>query len=227
MQSSKALRAILIAVLPFSVLAPACTGGATSSTGQMITCTTDPGTGVIVRCENGDGSGSGTCHDIDEDGDGDPHDEAEGADDSGNHTNVAAPDDGHGGSDDGSGHEGDTDGDGIPDSDDCDNHHGEDDDGGDELPYDVRPALGATTQPIQEAFAEKGGQPFAIDSVSMDGSSSWRLAELVSGTAFLVTEQDCNHAGNRDIGRDRVIVTWRDDAAAVSQSDHLDIRYCK
>lgn len=226
MSSSKSLRAILIAVLPFGALAPACTGGSTSSVGQMITCDTDPSTGVITRCEEGDGSGSGTCHDIDEDGDGDPHDE--GADDSGHHDSFASPDDGgHGGSDDGSGHEGDEDGDGIPDADDCDHHHGEDDDSGDQLPYDVRPALGATTQPVQEAFAEKGGQPFAIDSVTMEGASGWRLAELQAGTAFLVTEQDCNHAGNRSTGRDRVIVTWRDDAAAVSQSDHLDIRYCK
>ncbi|MEO8552546.1 MAG: hypothetical protein ABI678_21360 [Kofleriaceae bacterium] len=190
----------------------------------MITCTTDPGTGAIVRCDDGDGSGSNTCHDIDEDGDGEPHDE--GADDSGHHSAVTAPDDGNGGSDDGSGHEGDEDGDGISDSDDCDHHHGEDDDAADQLPYDVRPALGATTQPIQEAFAAKGGQPFAIDSVTMEGGD-WRLTELVAGTAFLVTEDDCNHAGNRDTGRDRVVVSWRNDAAAVSQSDHLDIRYCK
>ncbi len=200
----------------------ACSSSSTSSTGQMITCSTDLRTGVITSCEQGDGSGSGTCHDIDEDGDGDPHDTNDdhdgSADDSGHHGgNLTAPDD----------HDTDSDGDGIPDSDDCDSHHGEDDDAGDELPYDVRPALGATTQPIQEAFAAKGGgQPFAIDSITMEGGT-WRLAELQAGTAFLVTEDDCNHPGNRDAGRDRVVVTWRDDATSTTQSDHLDIRYCK
>ncbi|MFT3700716.1 MAG: hypothetical protein QM831_46655 [Kofleriaceae bacterium] len=205
----------------------ACTSSSgTSSTGQMITCQTDPNTGVITRCEPGDGSGSGSCHDIDEDGDGDPHDST----DSGSHDSFAAPDggsdDGSGSDDHGGGTEGDSDGDGIPDSDDCDNHHGEDDDAGDELPYDVRPALGATTQPIQEAFAAKGGQPAQIDSITMDGGT-WRLTELQAGTAFLVTEDDCNHVGNRDVGRDRVVVTWEDTVGGVSQSDHLDIRYCK
>ncbi|HEY6033274.1 MAG TPA: hypothetical protein VIV58_03415, partial [Kofleriaceae bacterium] len=89
-----------------------------------------------------------------------------------------------------------------------------------------RPALGSTARPIQDAFAENGVQPDSIDAVAMDGGT-WRLAELQAGTAFLVTEDDCTHAGNRDVGRDRVIVTWRDTAAAATQSDHLDIRYCK
>lgn len=213
----------LLAIVFGGLSVAACTSSSSTSTvGQMITCQTDPSTGVITQCAEGDGSGSGTCHDIDEDGDGDPHDDttSDGSgDDSGHHDSFAAPDDDGGGS-------ADSDGDGIPDSDDCDNRHGEDDDSSDELPYDVRPALGATTQPIQEAFAEKGGQPAAIDSVTLEGGS-WRLAELQAGTAFLVTEDDCTHRGNRDVGRDRVIVTWRDDLNGVSQSDHLDIRYCQ
>jgi len=211
----------------FLVLATtACTAPSTSSKGQLITCTTDPGTGVITRCETGSGSGSGSnqCQDIDEDGDGDPHDgSGAGSDDHGGDSSFVAPDNGGG---DGSGQEGDSDGDGIPDDQDCDNHPGEDNNPHPDLPYDVRPALGSTTQPIQDAFAEKGVQPAAIDAVTMDGGT-WRLAELQAGTAFLVTEADCNHVGNRDVGRDRVIVTWRDTTAAATQSDHLDIRYCK
>lgn len=208
----------------------ACTAPSTSSTGQMITCTTDPGTGVITRCETGNGSGSGSnqCHDIDEDGDGEPHDgvgDGSGSDDHGGNVNFAAP---ANGSDDGSGHDGDSDGDGdgIPDADDCDNRPGEDNNPRPDLPYDVRPALGSTARPIQDAFAEKGVQPDSVDTVTMDGGT-WRLAELQAGTAFLVGEDDCTHAGNRDVGRDRVIVTWRDTATSSTQSDHLDIRYCK
>ena len=180
----------------------------------------DPNTGVIGSCAPGDGSGSGsgTCHDIDEDGDGDPHDVA---DDSGSGGDHIVASDGSGGD-----HEGDSDGDGIPDDQDCDNHSGEDNDSHDELPYDVRPALGSTARPIQDAFAEKGAQPAEIVSVTMQGDT-WRLTELQAGTAFLVTEDDCTHAGNRDAGRDRVIVTWRDVAGGPTQSDHLDIRYCK
>jgi len=217
----------LCLVVCLSVGTTACTAPSTSSKGQMITCTTDPGTGVITRCETGGGSGSGSnqCQDIDEDGDGDPHDgSGDGSDDRGGSTaNLVAPDDSGG---DGSGHEGDSDGDGIPDDQDCDNHPGEDNDPHPDLPYDVQPALGSTARPIQDAFAENGVQPDSIEAVAMDGST-WRLAELQAGTPFLVTEDDCTHAGNRDVGRDRVIVTWRDTAAAATQSDHLDIRYCK
>jgi hypothetical protein len=201
----------------------ACTGPALSSQGQLITCTTDPGTGVITRCEAGSGSGSGSnqCQDIDEDGDGDPHDgSGSGSDDRGGGAgNLVAPDDGDGG-----GH--DSDGDGIPDDQDCDNQPGEDNNPRPDLPYDVRPALGSTARPIQDAFAEKGVQPAVIETVTMDGGT-WRLAELQAGTPFLVSEDDCTHAGNRDVGRDRVIVTWQDTAASATQSDHLDIRYCK
>ena len=217
------LRTYLLGSLLF---AAACTGAGTSSAGQMITCTTDPGTGVILKCAPGSGSGGANeCHDIDEDGDGDPHDVSDSSGSGGSNLNFAAPD--QGGSDDGSGSDKDSDHDGIPDSEDCDSHPGEDGNPHSELPYDIRPALGATTQPIRDAFAENGGaQPASIDSVTMDGGS-WRLTELQAGTPFLVTEADCTHAGNRDVGRDRVIVTWRDSASAATQVDHLDIRYCK
>lgn len=203
----------LMALLPVGALAPGCSSDRTSTKGQLITCTTDPGTGVILRCEPGGGSGSGsnTCQDIDEDGDGDPHDQ-----DDGDHEHSAAADSGD-----------DHDGDGISDQDDCDEHAGEDDDHDGtelELPYDVRPQLGATTRPIIDAFAAGGGQPAQIVSVTMEGGT-WRLAELQAGTAFVVTQADCDHAGNRDIGRDRVVVTWSN-ADQSQSSDHLDIRYC-
>lgn len=204
--------------IPFAGLLIACSSTQTSTKGQLITCTTDPGTGVILRClpGGGDGSGSNTCTDVDEDGDGDPHD-----------TTIARHDHGgSGGSDDGSGHDADDDDDdGIPNGDDCDDHPGEDEDGGGGLPYDVRPALGATTAPIHDAFAAGGGQPASIVSVTMDGGT-WRLAEMQAGTPFVVSQDDCDHAGNRDTGRDRVVVTWTL-ADGSSHSDHLDIRYCK
>ena len=216
----------LVALLPFGVLAPGCSPS-TATKGQLITCTTDPGTGAILRCEpatgsstgsgSGGGSGAGTCQDIDEDGDGEPHDDG---DDTGG-TPVLS----RGGSDDGDDHDqGDHDHDGIPDDDDCDEHAGEDAHRED-LPYDVRPQLGATTSPILDAFAARGGKAPEILSITMEGGS-WRLAELKAGTAFVVTQDDCNHAGNRSTGRDRVFVTWKN-ADASQSTDHLDIRYCK
>jgi hypothetical protein len=212
MTNSKSLSLFLVALLPVGVLA--CSSENLSTKGQMITCTTDPGTGVILLCAPGGGSGSGggsnTCTDIDEDGDGEPHDMA-GSDDS--EQKAGTP--------------GDEDGDGIPDSEDCDSHPGEDGDheDGAKLPYDVKPQLGQSVRPIFDAFAEEGMQPASIVSVTLDGGS-WRLAELQAGTAFTVTTDDCTHQGNRDIGRDRVIVTWSLADASV-HSDHLDIRYCK
>jgi len=210
------LSTTLMALIPLGALAPACSSDQTATKGQLITCSTDPGTGVILRCEPGAGSGSGsnTCQDVDQDGDGDPHDEAD-------------DDHPHGASADGGGHDGDSedhDGDGIADDHDCDEHAGEDGmrDG---LPYDVRPQLGASVRPIADAFAARGTQPAAIVSVTMTGGS-WRLTELQAGTAFTVGPDDCSHAGNRDIGRDRVIVTWSN-ADQSTSSDHLDIRYCK
>jgi hypothetical protein len=199
----------------------ACSTPTTSSKGQLITCTTDPSSGVILNCAPGgddSGSGSATCQDIDEDGDGDCHDADDDNPSSSSSDDVDDDDD---------------DNDGIPDSDDCDEHQGEDGDdhgGSDDsahadLPYDVRPALGSTTSPVIDAFASEGGQPASIVSVTMDGGNPWRLAELQAGTPFVVTQDDCDHAGNRDIGRDRVIVTWQN-ADGSTESDHLDIRYC-
>jgi hypothetical protein len=214
----------LMALLPVGVLAPACSSSShVASAGQMITCNTDPTTGAILRCEPGTGSGSGagsgssTCQDMDEDGDGEPHDEG---DDGGADQN-------HDQNDDKGGHDsatGDRDGDGIPDDRDCDEHAGEDGDRQGGLPYDVRPQLGATTAPVIDAFTAGGGQPAQIVSVALDGST-WRLAELQAGTSFVVTQDDCNHVGNRGPGRDRVIVTWKT-ADQAQHSDHLDIRYC-
>ncbi|HET7504286.1 MAG TPA: hypothetical protein VFK02_24865 [Kofleriaceae bacterium] len=204
-----------MALLPIGVLAPGCSSEKTGTKGQLITCTTDPGTGVVLRCEPGAGSGSGsgssTCQDIDEDGDGDPHDDATEA--GGDRASL----DGEGADSE------DHDGDGISDDRDCDEHEGEDgsEDG---LPYDVRPQLGATTRPVLDAFASRGGQVPAIVSVTMEGGT-WRLAELQAGTAFTVTQDDCDHQGNRDIGRDRVVVTWTN-ADGSQATDHLDIRYC-
>jgi len=203
---SNTLFVSLTTLIPAALVA-ACSGSNTSSTAQEITCTTDPGTGVVLQCAAGSGSGgSNECHDMDTDGDGEPHDT-----DRAEHQGDDLDDD---------------DGDGIPNDQDCDEHPGEDHDkDGGALPYDVRPQLGATTTPVVDAFKENGGTPPTIVSVSMDGGS-WRLAELQAGTAFVVTQDDCDHAGNRDVGRDRVIVTWQL-ADGSTDSDHLDIRYCK
>jgi molecular chaperone DnaK (HSP70) len=92
------------------------------------------------------------------------------------------------------------------------------------LPYDVRPQLGKTTNPVLDAFAERGGTAPQIVSVTMEGGT-WRLTELQAGTAFTVTQADCDHAGNRATGRDRVFVTWKH-ANQTQSTDHLDIRYC-
>ena len=90
----------LAAVLPFGVLAPGCSPS-TATKGQLITCSTDPGTGAVLRCEPGGSNGAGTCQDVDEDGDGEPHDDG---DDAGQ---PQMADGGHDGSDD----DGDDDGD--------------------------------------------------------------------------------------------------------------------
>ena len=203
------LRVTLLAVLTTAACSPG-----TSSKGQLITCSTDPDTGVVVRCEPGDDSSDpNSCQDIDEDGDGDPHDD----DDA-----VARTADG--GDDDSA--DDDSDDDGIDDDHDCDEQEGEDDDSS-ELPYDVRMQQGETVTPILDAFAEKGGAPAEILAVEMDssGGSAWRLSELQAGTSFVVNALDCTHAGNRDVGRDRVIVKWKN-ADGTTESDHLDLRYC-
>ena len=185
-----------------------------SSTNQLITCETDPGSGVILSCvpggdEDGDNDPN-TCVDVDENGDGEPSDRPPGTI---AHTSGA----------------GDDDGDGISDDQDCDEQEGEDDCGDDsdvDLPYAIEPRLGATTTPIVDAFADQGAQPASIVSVTMDGGGTWRLAELQAGVSFVVTQADCDHVGNRDVGRDRVIVTWTNTDGS-TDSDHLDIRYCK
>ncbi|MBL8957302.1 MAG: hypothetical protein JNK82_41395 [Myxococcaceae bacterium] len=93
-----------------------------------------------------------------------------------------------------------------------------------ELPYDAKVALGQTWR-LADAFAEKGAQPARVVSVEMEGST-WRLAELRSGAAFTVTQADCDHVGNRDIGRDRAVITWENVDGSV-ETDHLDMRYCE
>jgi hypothetical protein len=240
-------------LLPFLALglASACAPN-TSTIGQHITCDVDPNTGVIARCQPGDGSGGpSTCEDIDEDGDGEPSDETDTDTDTGSGSGSGsgsgaviafAPSDGGDGSGSGSGdmsssscdsdndgvddgNDDDDDNDGIPDTDDCDEQEGGDGDQAD-LPYDIRMALGQTVTPIHDAFAERGAQPAAIISVEMDGGGAgWRLAELQSAATFTITDADCAHTGNRDIGRDRVIVTWQTTSGHV-ESDHLDLRYC-
>ena len=180
-----------LATLIPAALVAACSGGSnTSSTAQEITCTTDPATGVVLQCAAGSGSGgSNECHDMDTDGDGEPHDV-----DHDEHTSSDSDDD---------------DGDGIPNDQDCDEPPGEDHDkDGDALPYDVRPQLGDTTTPVVDAFKESGGAVPTIVSVTMDGGS-WRLAELQAGTAFVVTQDDCDHAGNRDTVATASSSTWK------------------
>jgi hypothetical protein len=180
----------------------------TSTVGQRITCETDPDSGVILRCQPGEGDGSpDTCEDVDEDGDGLP------GDDFGDGTILRRT-----GTDD------DKDGDGIPNAIDCDQQTGEDDDDAD-LPYNFDMRLGKTYRPIADAFAEKGGQPAEVLSIEMTGST-WRLAELLAGTAFTVDQADCDHAGNKDTGRDRIVLRWRN-ADGTVDSDHMTLRYCR
>ncbi|MBA3397789.1 MAG: hypothetical protein H0T89_34515 [Deltaproteobacteria bacterium] len=188
-------------ILLAAVLLAACSSEVTTKS-QMIVCDTDPDSGTILRCEPGDEGGEDTCVDVDEDGDGQPSDDTDGQ--------VLS----YGGSPD------DGDGDGVPDADDCDEHPGEVD-----LPYAIEPQLGDTVTPIRDAFAEKGAQPHAIVAVEMEDGGTWRLAELTGDVAFTVTNADCNHVGNRDVGRDRVFVTWQN-VDGSTETDHLDIRYC-
>lgn len=209
---SNTLFVSLATLVPAALLA-ACgsSGPSTSVTGQMISCTTDPATGVVLQCNSDDGSSGSAdghhCRDVDTDGDGEPHDS-----DAAEHQGLDGDSD-------------DDDGDGVPNDEDCDGHPGEDDSDGDALPYDVRPQLGTTSAPVLDAFAAGGGAVPTIVSVTMEGGS-WRLAELQASTAFTITQDDCDHAGNRDIGRDRVVVTW-DNGDGTTSSDHLDIRYCE
>lgn len=93
-----------------------------------------------------------------------------------------------------------------------------------DLPYDIKMVLGETYQPVFDAFAEKGAVPLYV-TVDMAGAT-WRADELRDGTPFTITEADCTHEGNRDVGRDRVEVTW-EDADGARSTDHLDLRYCE
>lgn len=93
-----------------------------------------------------------------------------------------------------------------------------------DLPYDVKLALGATFR-LTDAFREKGPLPQAVLEVTMDGGD-WRLAELRADAPYVVTQADCDHDGNRDRGRDRIFVTWRN-ADGSTETDHLDLRYCE
>ena len=99
---------------------------------------------------------------------------------------------------------------------DDDNHIGSD------LPYDARPQVGETYQ-LVNSFLEKGPAPAAI--ISVEPADVWRHAELAGNTAFVITQADCDHQGNRDVSRDRIIVTWQN-ADGSQESDHLDMRYC-
>src|SRR5688572_29144843 len=92
-----------------------------------------------------------------------------------------------------------------------------------DLPYDIEADVGDTVD-LMEAFAEKGPLPAAVLEVTMDGGD-WRLVELQSGTPFVVVQADCDHEGNRDEGRDRIFVTWRNPDGSEA-TDHIDIRYC-
>lgn len=93
-----------------------------------------------------------------------------------------------------------------------------------ELPYDVKLELGDSFR-LGDAFAQKGPPPAGIVSVTMEGGS-WRLSELRADREFVVSEADCAHDGNRDVGRDRIYVTWQN-ADGSRETDHLDLRYCE
>jgi hypothetical protein len=92
-----------------------------------------------------------------------------------------------------------------------------------DLPYNFRVELGDSVL-LLDAFLEEGPAPAAILSVEMpDGD--WRLAELQAEIPFVVDESDCDHEGNKDIGRDRIWITWMN-ANGSTDSDHMTIRYC-
>lgn len=94
-----------------------------------------------------------------------------------------------------------------------------------DLPYDAKLPAGWTYR-LSDSFLEKGAYPAAILDVQMEKGGTWRLAELKADTAFVVTQADCSHAGTRDVGRDRALVTWRN-ADGSTQTDHIDMRYCQ
>jgi hypothetical protein len=91
-----------------------------------------------------------------------------------------------------------------------------------DLPYDAKLPLGATYF-LEQSFWEKGPSPAKIIKVEVEGG--WREAELKSNTPFVVTQADCDHQGNKDVGRDRIFVTWQNFDGS-TETDHLDMRYC-
>lgn len=214
--------------------------------GVILSCQPGDGSGGANECEDVDEDGDGQPGDDDSAGDdddagsdstttpddgtlsftgGSDSDDDSTSDDSDDSTSDDHDCDSDGdGMDDGD--DDDDDNDGIDDSDDCDEQEGEEGDAAD-LPYDIKMQGNKAYTPIVDAFAEKGGQPAAILSVEMDGGGAgWRLAELQSGATFTITSADCTHVGNRDVGRDRVIVTWQT-SDGHTESDHLDLRYCE
>lgn len=168
-----------------------------------------PVAGATVATRSGGGSGSGGGGDTESSGSGSGDDKSSGSE-------SESSGDKSGGSD-------------------CDDKKSESEKSGDgedacyapgkaDLPYDVRPQVGQTFR-LLDAFLLKGAPPKAVLDVTMDGGS-WRLDELKAGSPFVITQADCDHAGNRDVGRDRIFVTWQN-ADGSKQTDHLDMRYCK
>lgn len=168
---------------------------------------------------------------------GQPDDDAlrvDDAPDCGPDTIPCADDDGsvpsdEGGEDDGSAEdEGGSDG-----ADECgDDDHGEDgddddddDDNESDLPYNWELELGDTVL-LEDAFLLEGPAPAEIVDVNMDEwGGDWRLDELASGTPFEVTEEDCEHEGNKDVGKDRIEITWVH-PDGTEETDHMTLRYC-
>jgi hypothetical protein len=91
-----------------------------------------------------------------------------------------------------------------------------------DLPYDAKLPVGATYF-LEQSFWEKGPSPAKIIKVEVEGG--WREAELKANTPFVVTQADCDHQGNKDVGRDRIFVTWQNFDGS-TETDHLDMRYC-
>ena len=123
----------LLVLLP-AVLFAACEPS-TSTRGQLITCETDPDSGVVTHCAPGEpeeDGGDHSCQDIDEDGDGDPTDDNEDEGDEGDEQPEGTSDGDHYDCTADCEETPDSDGDGIDDDHDCDEQEGEDDcnDGG-------------------------------------------------------------------------------------------------
>jgi hypothetical protein len=53
----------------------------------------------------------------------------------------------------------------------------------------------------------------------------WRLDELRAGTSMVLAQADCDHVGNKSVGEDRLVITWRM-ADGSTESDHMTLRYC-